>query len=1030
MNRKLLLLLGVLHLGIWPENAQAHRLARNNATVQFRADQTVSGRVTAENGDVLPGVTVMMKATTTGTTTDIEGNYKISVTGPSAILVFSYVGYATREITVGNSSVADVKLSTDDKNLNEVIVVGYGNQERRDVTGAVSMVKSQNIKDLPLTSADQKLSGQVAGVQVSQVTGTPGGGVVVRVRGSGSLGAGDDPLYVIDGFPVTNSFDKSTNPLSALNPDDIESITVLKDASSTAIYGSRGANGVILISTKQAKAGTSKIEFNAYGGFQIAPQRSKIKMMNAEQFANFRTDYRQDLAKFEGRTFDPASIPADYQNPSALGAGTDWYDVLTKTAAQQNYNLTFSKGTDNLRSVLSAGYFNQDGVIRNTGFERYSLRLNVDGSPMKNVRIGLNLNPSFVNRKIANTEGQSNTSLLTQGLLNSPVAAVYNADGTYNQRVTSTDAFVNANPLSTLLDTKNSSATARVLTNTYLEVTPLPGLTLKTTFNVDYTSARFDLFKASTVGTFRNPPPQPATGSVINNSMINWLNENTLTYNRTFGKHRFDALLGYTVQKEVYRQNATYGASYPSDAVETINAATAVTAGADYQEWRLLSYLARINYSLADRYLLSVAIRRDGSSRFGVDNRWANFPSVSGAWRVSEEHFFPKTPWVEEVKIRASYGLSGNNNIGNYAYIPRIGTDNYNFGGTLASGFLLSSLANSQLGWESSRQTDLGLDVALLKGRLYVSAEFYNRHTEDMLQTLDIPASSGFSSAITNVGNVRNRGFELSVNSKNAVSGKFKWDTDFNISFNRNKVLDIGGKTQILSGELSSNITKVGQPMGMFYGFDFQGIVQNQTELDAIPKYAGQVVGSVKYRDVNEDGKIDVNDRTTIGSPYPKFTWGMTNRFSYGKLDMSVLITGVQGSQIFDVYKRFTTNIDGVFNVEEAVKDRWRSPEQPGNGEIPTTNASTSWSRELNSLWVKNASFVSVRNITLGYTIKTPSKFSARVYASGQNMFLFSPYKGGWPELSYQGNSSLAPGINYTGYPVPVSYILGVNFQF
>ncbi len=992
-------------------------------------DRTITGQVSDESGNKLPGVSVVVKGTSRGTTTDANGQYKLVIPDNNAILVFSFVGSVSQEVAVGSRSGIDVTLQTDNRSLSEVVVIGYGNQERRNVTGAVATIKAEAIKDLPVTSADQKLAGQIAGVQVSQVTGTPGGGVVIRVRGAGSIGAGDDPLYVIDGFPVNNSYSRSSNPLSMLNPDDIESISVLKDAASTAIYGSRGSNGVILITTKRAKNGASKVEFSAYTGLQVIPERGKIDMMNAQEWAQFRVEARQDLAKFQGKTFDPATIPADYQNPAALGEGTNWYDVLTRTAPQQSYNLTFSKGSESLRSLLSVGYFDQQGTVKNTSFKRYSARLNVEGSPRRNINVGLNLNPSFVDRKLTNTEGHFNDALLTQSLLNSPVAPVYNADGTYNQNITSTDLFVNANPLSILMDTRNVSSTARILGNTFIDISPVKGMHLKSTFNMDFTTARFDFFKPSTVGAFRNPPPQPATGSATANWLLNWLNENTLTYDRDFGKHHADVLVGYTVQKEKFQSTTTNGSQFPNDNVKTVNAATQITASADYQEWRLLSHLARLNYNFDDRYLLSAAIRRDGSSRFGLNNRFANFPSVSAGWRLSSESFFPKLNWLDEVKLRASYGLAGNNSIGNYTYIPGISTDNYNFGGSLASGFLLGSLANNQLGWERSRQFDVGFDASILAGRIYLSAEYYQRHTESMLQSLDIPVASGFSSAITNLGNVMNKGVEFSVNSHN-TTGRLKWDTDFNISANRNKVLDIGGKAQLISGDVSTNITVVGQPMGMFYGYVFQGIVNTQTELDGIPKYGGQVVGSVKYADTNNDGKIDANDRTIIGNPYPKFIWGLTNRLRFRDFDLSILISGVQGAKIMDVYKRFTTNIDGVFNVEASVKDRWRSPEQPGNGEIPTTNGSTAWSREVNSLWVKDASFIAVRNITLGYNLKTPWKFSARIYTSAQNPLLFTPYKGGWPELNFQGNNSLAPGVNYTGYPVPVTYTLGANFQF
>ena len=869
----------------------------------------------------------------------------------------------------------------------------------------------------------------MAGVQVSQVTGAPGGGVVIRVRGSGSIGAGDDPLYVIDGFPVTNTYSRYSNPLAAINPSDIESITVLKDAASTAIYGSRGANGVILIKTKSAKAGVTSLDVNYYTGIQQIPDRAKIKMMNAQEWATFRVEARQDLAKFQGRVFDPATIPADYANPASLGAGTNWFNEMTQTAPIQDLNVTMSKGTESLRSVFSAGYFKQEGTVKNSNFERYSFRVNLEANPHKLVTVGVNLNPSFVNRKIADSEGHFNNSLVTASYLNSPLSPVYLGDGSYNNVITSTDLFSNANPLSILLDTKNRQSTMRALGSTYVIVKLADGLNFKTTFNMDWATTKSDFFRPSFVGGFRAVPPLPATGVTDNTTLLNWLNENTLNYDKTFGKHNLTILAGYAIQQEKFTRTTLNGAGYADDVVQTINGATIVTSGADVQAWRLLSYIGRVNYAFNDKYLLSAAVRRDGSSRFGSDNRWAMFPSVSAGWRVSDEAFFPKNGAISELKLRASYGLSGNNNIGNYTYIPGVTGDNYTFGGALASGFRLNSLANSNLGWESSRQSDVGFDASLLKGRLNFSAEYYSRLTEDMLQSVDIPNASGFATAITNIGKVENKGFEFTLNSHN-TTGALKWETDFNISFNRNKVLNLGNKTQILAGDVNSNITLVGKPLGMFYGYDFLGIFQTQAEVDNSPKQAGQVVGTVKYRDVNNDGKIDANDRTAIGSPYPDFTWGLTNRLSFKGFDLSVLINGMQGLKVFDVYKRFTTNIDGVFNVEAEVKNRWRSPENPGAGLIPTTVANTALSRELNSAWVHDASYIAVRNITFGYTINAKKVKGIRVYVSAQNALLFTKYKNGWPEINFQGNNSLAPGINYNGYPVPVTYNIGANVRF
>jgi len=994
----------------------------------------ISGVVKDDTGQPVPGVNVLVKGTTNGTSTDSDGKYSLSIPVKDALLVFSFIGYVNQEVSVSGRSIIDITLAPDVMTLNEIVVVGYGNQERKDVTGAIGSVRSEAIKDLPLTSADQKLAGQIAGVQVNQATGTPGGGVVIRVRGSGSIGAGDDPLYVIDGFPVTNSYSRSANPLSALNPDDIESITVLKDASSTAIYGSRGSNGVIIINTKKAKSGLASIEFSSYVGIQSITDRTKIKMMNAEEFANFRTEARQDLAAFQGVAFDPATVPADYKNPSSLGKGTNWFDELTRTAPMQNYNLTISKGTETLRTLFSAGYFNQQGTVVNTGYERYSLRSNIEATPRKGLIIGLNLNPSYTKRKLANTEGHFNDATLTQSLLNSPLTPAYQPDGSYTTSIGGGDTFLNANPLSILNQTKNLSYEVRVLANTYIDVEPIKGLHLKSTFNVDQKLVKSDYFKPSYVGAFRNPPvtptSSPAVGTYSTNMLLNWLNENTATYDRSFGDHHLNVLLGYTVQQERYENTTTNGTQYANDAIQTINGATNVTvSGVDVQKWRLQSYLARANYAFGDKYLLAVTVRRDGSSRFAPSNRWSVFPSASAGWRISEEAFFPKNKWVNDLKIRASYGLAGNNNIGNYSYISTIATDNYVFGGAIANGGTPNSLANNALGWESSRQVDIGLDASLLEGRISLVAEYYNRHTEDMLQSIAVPSSSGYTSAITNLGNVQNHGIELTLGTKN-TTGALKWETDLNISFNRNKVLDLGSNAQILSGQETTNISKVGSPMGMFYGYKFLGIFQTQAELDSSPRQVGQTaLGTVKYDDYNNNGVIDAGDKQPIGNPYPNFIFGVTNRFKYKDFDLSILINGSQGAKILDLYKRFTTNIDGVFNVEEDVKNRWRSPSQPGNGYLPTTVASTPLAREINSLWVKDASYLTVRNITLGYHFKTKFTDNIRVYASVQNALLFSPYKNGWPEINYNGNNSLAPGVNYTGYPVPRTFTLGANIR-
>ncbi|MEA5140541.1 SusC/RagA family TonB-linked outer membrane protein [Arcicella rigui] len=996
----------------------------------------ITGKVTDEKGEALPGVSVKVKDTSKGTTTDNKGEYKINVTDGQAVLVFSFIGFRSQEILVGNRTVINVTLAEEDKTLSEVVVVGYGTQDRKDVTGAVATIKTQNIKDLPVTSVDQKLAGQVAGVQVNQVSGTPGSGPVIRIRGSGSIGAGDDPLYVIDGFPMTNYYSKTSNPLSTISPDDIESISILKDAASTAIYGSRGSNGVVLITTKHAKNGATNIEFSAYTGLQTIPDRNRVQVMTAAEFAQNRIDAAQGLAAIKGQTFNINSVAEAYRNPSSIGAGTNWFNEISRDAPMQNYNLTITKGTENLRSMVSMGYFNQQGVLLNTDFQRFSIRGNIDANISKKITVGLNISPSFTIRHLAETEGHFNSAIITQSYLNSPFPTVYQADGTYTPNITSAGFFNNANPVNMLVNTTNYGNNIRTLANTYLGIEILPNLKFLTTFNTDLLIDTQDKFTPSTVGGFRNPPPTLATGSNYSARTFNWLSENTLTYSQSIKDHRFTALVGYSAQKEIFKSTTVNGNGYADDVIQTINSAiaTGVSASAGGGKAALLSYLARVTYAYKDKYLFNATVRRDGSSKFGLDNRWGTFPSASVGWRVSEESFFPKSNIVDDLKLRVSYGLAGNNNIGNFTAQKLLGLDNYVFGGKIVTGQAITSLGNTNLGWEQSKQTDIGLDASLLKGKLNLIVELYERFTESMLQSIDIPSSSGFSSTITNLGNVRNRGLEISLSSRNINKSKFHWDTDFNISFNRNKVISLGNRTKIQSGD-NGSVTLLDQPMGLFYGYKMAGGFFNTVEdLAKYPRASVQTIGSIRFEDINGDGKIDANDQTVIGSPYPDFIWGMTNRVTIGDLDISVLVNGSQGGQILDFYKRFLYNQDGVFNLHKDVLNAYKDINNQGSGRIQSAGsalAGDSFSRNTSDAWVMDGSYMVVRNITVGYNFKPKKYFKGlRAYVSGQNLFTVSPYTGSFPEVGFNGSNSLAPGVNYGSYPVAATYTLGINCKF
>lgn len=1010
--------------------------ASNTAPVPI----TVTGQVVDKQNQPLPGVNVKIKGTNIGAVTGVDGKFSLQAED-NAILVFTFVGFKVKEEAVNKRTTINIVLEDDNTQLNEVVVVGYGHLERKDVTGAVGTVKMANIKEIKAASVDLKLAGQLAGVTVNQVTGTPGGGVSVNIRGAGSVGAGDDPLYVVDGFPISPGFDQYSNPLSTINPDDIENISVLKDAASTAIYGSRGSNGVILITTKRAKKGESTVTVNTSTGIQRILPKSKLKMMTAAEFAQWRTEAIQDANKANG-TDNP--IPDEYKNPTSLGKGTDWFDAVTRVAPMQNYDVTVSNGTEKVRSLFSMGYFNQQGTVLNTGFKRYSLKGNMDANVAKNLTVGLSIAPTYSLRNLQETDGHFQTGVLSQAYLESPLVPVKQPDGSFTNVIGSPGTFQNANPVSELVNTTNKRNEFRTLANTYAEWVIIPGLTLRSTFGVDYQTKSQDYFRPSFLGAFNTPnrdgTQQKAIASATSASSFNWLNENSVNYRKTWGNHTLAVLGDYSIQQETDRNRFTFATGFPDDAVHSVGAGTIITAPKDNnfdEDWRLLSLIARVNYAYKDKYLLSGSIRRDGSSRFAPGHRWGTFPSVSGGWRISDESFFPKIPTIDQLKFTASYGLAGNNNVGNYDYIPDVDQTNYTFGGNLVPGASITTLGNKELGWETTRQLDIGMDLSLFKGRIYLIAEYYNRYTKDMLQFIPVPIVSGYGGTLTNVGNVRNRGWEFTLTTKNIIGSGFNWSTDLNMSFNRNKVLDLGPTPQIYDAPANDNptsITKVGLPLGQFYGYVFEGIFQNQTDLDKYPHFDGQGVGTIRYKDINGDGVINGDDQGPIGNPFPKFTFGFNNHFSYRNFDMNIISAGSVGGHVFDMYKQFTTNLDGVFNVEKSVMQRWRSEQQPGAGLLPTTVSNTDLARDYYpSYWVESNSYLMVKNIDLGYNFKTKFSKNFRVYFSAQNAILITGYKGGNPEVGIdgqQGNRSLSPNVNFTGYPVSAVYTVGCNVTF
>ncbi|GAA4799161.1 TonB-dependent receptor [Olivibacter ginsenosidimutans] len=1006
----------------------------------------ITGVVSDASGPI-PGVSVLVKGTREGTTTTAQGAYSISA-AKGTTLVFRNVGYTTKEVAVGDEPTIDVLLETSAEGLDEVVIIGYGSQQKKDLTGSVGTVSQTAIKDMPVSGVNQKLSGQIAGVQVRTPTGTPGGGSQIKIRGSGSIGAGDDPLFVVDGFPLTSSSGRTSNPLAIINPDDIESISILKDASSTAIYGSRGSNGVVVITTKKGKSGQPNVGVTMYTGLQQVPEKGKPTMLNAREFAQFRKEIIEDNFASRGLVATDDDIPVEFRNPEQYGEGTNWYNEILRTAPQNEVNANVIGGGDHSQYAFSLGYFNQQGVLRYTDYDRISVRTNVSTDLGKRLKVGVILAPTYSTQKLNNFE-TGFTDVLTSSLWLSPLVPVTDANGNRTSYISSPGMYAGPNPLNKLEFGGTNQKLFRGLGSAFAELNLFEGFKAKYSFNIDYSSGSGFTFNPSFVGGINAPPESYVpNSSTSKSSTTNWMSEVLLTYEKELAPgHHIDAIAGYSAQKERLDGLNLNATNYPDDLIETINAASLIPSwGQDVQEWALLSMFARVNYSLGEKWIFTGTVRRDGSSRFGANNKYGTFPSGAVAYHIGEENFLKNISWISDAKLRASYGLSGNFNIGNYTYLSNISTANYALGGQLAGGRVATSLQNNELTWEQSKEWDAGLDLGFLNSRINVTIDAYNRITTGMLYDAEIPYSSGFGNVTINSGKIRNRGLEFSVNTQNLVNA-FKWNTSFNIAFNRNKVLQLNDRNDPIytgrSGEGNyTHITKVGGPIGQFFGYIKEGIYMTQEDFDNSPKHVTSVLGSVKYKDVDGNGIIEpVKDFAIIGNPHPDFTYGMTNTFSYKHFDLNVVVVGSQGNEILKQANQHLFNIDGIFNVDRSVLNRWRSEENPGDGMTPTTNGARVIYRDVNSSWVEDGSYLRIQNLTLGYSL--PESFlkkshvikSTRLYASVQNLATFTSYSGGNPEVVPRANegglsTALVPGLDWTSYPLPRTFTFGLNMTF
>lgn len=1012
-------------------------------------EKTITGKVSSADGEILPGVNVLIKGTTAGTVTDADGNYTLGVPNANAVLVFSFIGFSPEEVIVADRSVINVSLTPSLETLSEVIVIGYGTVKKSDLTGSVSSIKADELKAVPTTSFDQALQGRAAGVQVVQTSGQPGAEASIRIRGISSINAGNEPLYVIDGMLVTTNTNDVTpgggvgsspriGPLSAINPNDIESIEILKDASATAIYGSRGTNGVVLITTKRGKKGTSVVNFESYYGFQ-EPSK-KLDLLNASQFAEFVNEARTNGGQ----------LP-EYVNPQNLGEGTDWQKEIFRTAPMQNYQLSFSGGSDKTQYAISGGYFGQDGIVINTDFKRYSFRTNINTELSKKFSVGTNMMFAYTRGTAVNTGLQ----MITPGVIGAalgmnPILPVYdpNRDGGYTYE--NDRGIVIGNPVAEAREHTALSTNGRILGNAEARYKIVEALEFKSSIGIDATFAKDRSFAPRWLKSAQGSKGEAGIASL---DAITWLNENTLTLNKDVGSNsNINAVLGYTIQEF----NNERLASYVFDIADPRMGYHNLRGGTNPQppingesRWSMMSYLGRVQYSLNSKYIFTVTGRVDASSKFSKNNKYGFFPSGAVAWRISEESFMqPLSDVISDLKLRGSLGIIGNQAIGPYeslALVAPYGEGVFNNGNTYT--FYTSSqpsgYSNPNLKWETTRQFNVGLDAGFFRDRIQVTADYFQKYTYDLLLGTPIPSTTGFGTTLLNIGNIKNRGFDVELRTIN-TTGAVKWNTAFNISRYRNEVTKLAKDTDVMLG--SGLILREGEPIGTFYGLQFDGIFQSDEEAENGVVLNGQQntpanaltrarAGDRKYRNINGDQVINEQDRTIIGNALPDFTWGLNNTVSYMNFNLSVFIQGSHGNDMANFNALALEDFRGVQNISaEAGLNRW-TPENPGNRYPRALANRTIDVGTFSSSAIEDASYVRLKNITLGYDL--PSSVlgrikarSLRIYVSATNLVTLTDYSGFDPEGSSYGTSTAMPGVDQGRYPLTKTYLLGLNIGF
>jgi len=969
--------------------------------------KNISGCVTDVSGNPLPGVTVVIKGTTNGIITDADGNYSLKVP-KNATVIFSFVGMKSKEMVVGSQTTINVTMETYAIGIEEVVAIGYGTVKKSDLTGSVSSVGNEEISAFPTTNAVQALSGRVSGVQIKQNSGEPGGSISVRIRGTNSIMGSNEPLYVVDGFPVSGS------DLTVINNSDIESLEILKDASATAIYGSRGANGVVLITTKSGKSGQTKVDLRT--SFGVQSLRKKLDLCNGTEYANIYNE----MSKNEGLTpvFSQAEI-------DAIGEGFDWQDFCFRKALIQNEDFTVSGGNEKIQYSVSGSVFKQDGIIKNSNFNRYSFRTKLNHNISKKFSLSYNILLTKTDQQNQNSGNSTRGNTLISAIVGAyPTVTPYNEDGTYrNLGETYPWGTQLRNPLDFINERISLGTSNKVLSNAAITYKPFSKLSIRILGGIENTDDRSDYYQ-----TLKSVD-SPGRASISTNQFTSLLNENTATYMSSFGKNSITVMAGFTFQNFKNKNQHCSGTGFLSDVTETYNIGAASIPGipsSSYSLSALLSGIGRLNYSYDNKYLATVTFRTDGSSKYSEGNKWGKFPSLALAWKISNESFMQGIQFLSDLKLRASMGVTGSQAVDPYATLTQLNSGKVVFGNAFYTSFAPGTTLPGNLKWESTKQIDIGFDAGFINNRIRITADYYNKKTEDLLNSVLLPSSLGYYSTIKNVGSIRNSGFELDLSANILSEGELKWDVSGNIAFNRSEVLSLYGGEDIKGGNYNLsimddyfNILREGEAFDVFYGYTVNGYDET---------------GHLQYLDRNDDGLINEYDKTVIGDPNPNFIYGFNSELSYKNFDLSIFLQGVQGNDIMNLSAPSIT-LDygfGLNTLKAAYDDHWT----PNNTDAAYPIISSSENVKASDRFIEDGSYLRLKNIQLAYNLPCDNlgiKFirSAQIFVSGQNLLTLTNYSWWDPDVNSNGGSnSIRQGIDYNTYPTAKTVTLGINIGF